>query len=129
MHTERYPSGLRWACDRVGEGAARPAPRQGRTRAHPQRVTTTVPRAKAPNHPGRDGHAPCGAPAATTGLTDTARGAGATDPERLGEQLALLLGGASARSRVLNTEAFSTAAAIAAVLVDNAIPDRKSTRL
>src|SRR3954453_5881558 len=55
-------------------------------------------------------------------LTDTAREAGATDPEQLGEQLALLLDGASARSRVLNTDAFSTAAAIAAVLVDNAIP-------
>ena len=34
-------------------------------------------------------------------LTDTAREAGATDPEQLGEQLALLLDGASARSRVL----------------------------
>ena len=28
----------------VGEGAARPAPRPGRTRAHPQRFTTAVPR-------------------------------------------------------------------------------------
>ncbi|MFQ6399152.1 TetR/AcrR family transcriptional regulator [Nocardia sp. KC 131] len=55
-------------------------------------------------------------------LTDTAREAGATNPEQLGEQLALLLDGASARSRVLNTDAFTTAAAIAAVLVDNAIP-------
>jgi len=55
-------------------------------------------------------------------LTDTAREAGATNPEHLGEQLALLLDGASARSRVLNTSTFSTAAAIAAVLVDNAIP-------
>ena len=55
-------------------------------------------------------------------LTDTAREAGATDPERLGEQLALLLDGASARSRVLNTSTFSTAATIAAVLIDNAIP-------
>jgi len=55
-------------------------------------------------------------------LTDTAREAGATNPEELGEQLALLLDGASARSRVLNTEAFTTAAAIAAILVDNAIP-------
>jgi len=54
--------------------------------------------------------------------TDTAREAGATNPEQLGEQLALLLDGASARSRVLNTEAFTTAAAIAAVLIDNAIP-------
>jgi AcrR family transcriptional regulator len=55
-------------------------------------------------------------------LTDTAREAGATNPEQLGEQLALLLDGASARSRVLNTSTLSTAAAIAAVLVDNAIP-------
>ncbi|MGY4858638.1 TetR/AcrR family transcriptional regulator [Cryobacterium sp. AP23] len=55
-------------------------------------------------------------------LINTAREAGATDPEQLGEQLALLLDGASARSRVLNTDTFATAAAIAAVLVDNAIP-------
>jgi AcrR family transcriptional regulator len=55
-------------------------------------------------------------------LTDAAREAGATDPEQLGEQLALLLDGASARSRVLDADAFATAAAIAAVLVDNAIP-------
>ncbi|OBC01935.1 TetR family transcriptional regulator [Mycobacterium sp. 852013-50091_SCH5140682] len=55
-------------------------------------------------------------------LTETAREAGAADPEQLGEQLALLLDGASARSRVLDTDAFATAAAIAVVLVDNAIP-------
>ena len=55
-------------------------------------------------------------------FTDTAREAGATDPEPLGEQLALLLDGAAARSRVLDTDTFSTAAAMAAVLVDNAIP-------
>ena len=55
-------------------------------------------------------------------FTDTAREAGATNPEQLGEQLALLLDGASARGRVLNTEAFTTAAAIAAVLVDHAVP-------
>ena len=55
-------------------------------------------------------------------LTDTAREAGAINPEQLGEQLALLLDGASARSRVLNTDTFSSAAAIAVVLVDNAIP-------
>ncbi|MEU9882583.1 TetR/AcrR family transcriptional regulator [Streptomyces phaeochromogenes] len=60
-------------------------------------------------------------------LTDAAREVGATDPEQLGEQLALLLDGASARSRVLNTEAFTTAAAIAAVLVDNAIPTAAAT--
>jgi AcrR family transcriptional regulator len=55
-------------------------------------------------------------------LTETAREAGANDPEQLGEQLALLLDGASARSRVLDADTFATAAAIAAVLVDNAIP-------
>jgi AcrR family transcriptional regulator len=55
-------------------------------------------------------------------LTETAREAGATNPEQLGEQLALLLDGSSARSRVLNTSTFSTAADIAAVLIDNAIP-------
>ena len=55
-------------------------------------------------------------------LTETAREAGATNPDHLGEQLALLLDGASARTQVLNSEAFPTAAAIAAVLIDNAIP-------
>jgi AcrR family transcriptional regulator len=60
-------------------------------------------------------------------LSDTAREAGATNPEQLGEQLALLLDGASARSRVLDTETLATAAAIAAVLVDNAIPSATVT--
>ncbi|HZP52410.1 TetR/AcrR family transcriptional regulator [Actinocrinis sp.] len=55
-------------------------------------------------------------------LAETAREAGAADPEKLGEQLALLLDGASVRTRVLNAESFPTAAAIAAVLIDNAIP-------
>jgi len=55
-------------------------------------------------------------------LIDSAREAGAANPEQLGEQLALLLDGASARSRVLNADTFSTASAIAIVLVDNAIP-------
>ncbi len=55
-------------------------------------------------------------------LTATAREAGATDPEALGEQLALLLDGASARTQVLDSGSFPTAAAIAAVLVDHAIP-------
>jgi AcrR family transcriptional regulator len=55
-------------------------------------------------------------------LTEAAREAGASDPEQLGEQLALLLDGAAARGRVLNTDAFATAGAIATVLVDNAIP-------
>ncbi len=60
-------------------------------------------------------------------LAETAREAGATNPEQLGEQLALLLDGASARTRVLNTESFPTAAAIAAVLIDNAIPSPAMT--
>lgn len=58
-------------------------------------------------------------------FTETAREAGATNPEQLGEQLALLLDGASARNRVLdsdNSGTFATAAAIAVVLIDNAIP-------
>lgn len=55
-------------------------------------------------------------------LTDAAREAGAADPKQLGEQLALLLDGAAARTRVINRGSFSTAAAIAAVLIDNAIP-------
>ena len=54
-------------------------------------------------------------------LAETAREAGAADPEQLGEQLALLLDGASARSRVLNSDTFATAAAIAVVLVDDAL--------
>jgi hypothetical protein len=53
---------------------------------------------------------------------ETAREAGATNPKQLGEQLALLLDGASARNRVLDNESFATAAATAAVLIDNAIP-------
>src|SRR3954451_215581 len=55
-------------------------------------------------------------------LIETAREAGATDPEQLGEQLALLLDGASARSRVLDTSTFATAATAAAVLIDNSVP-------
>lgn len=55
-------------------------------------------------------------------LADTAREAGAADPEQLGEQLALLLDGAAARSRVLDGASFPTAAAIAAILIDNALP-------
>lgn len=55
-------------------------------------------------------------------LTDTAREAGAADPEGLGEQLALLLDGASVRGRVLGAESFSTAGAIAAVLIESSLP-------
>jgi hypothetical protein len=57
-------------------------------------------------------------------LADTAREAGVTDPEQLGEQLALLLDGASARSRVLNTDTLATAAAIDTILVNNALGSR-----
>jgi AcrR family transcriptional regulator len=74
-----------------------------------------------PSHPGRV-YARDYKKAFAARLNETAREAGATNPEQLGEQLALLLDGASARSRVLNTETLATAAAIAAVLVDNAIP-------
>jgi hypothetical protein len=73
-----------------------------------------------PGHPARV-HARDYKKAFAARLTDTAREAGAINPELLGEQLALLLDGASARSRVLDTETLATAAAIAAVLVDNAI--------
>ncbi len=74
-----------------------------------------------PGHPARV-HARDYKKAFAARLTASAREAGATNPEQLGEQLALLLDGASARSRVLNTETLATAAAIAAVLIDNAIP-------
>jgi AcrR family transcriptional regulator len=59
-------------------------------------------------------------------LADAAREAGAADPELLGEQLALLLDGASARNRVLDADTFATAAAIATVLIDDAIPAVRS---
>ncbi|MDT4936015.1 MAG: hypothetical protein QOK11_3907 [Pseudonocardiales bacterium] len=61
-------------------------------------------------------------------LAETAREAGAANPEQLGEQLALLIDGASARSQVINSESFSAAAAIAAVLIDNAIPASSSPK-
>jgi AcrR family transcriptional regulator len=61
-------------------------------------------------------------------LTETAREAGAADPELLGEQLALLLDGASARTRTLGTDADSTAAGIAATLVEHAIPETAPAR-
>ena len=78
-------------------------------------------RTPRPHHPARV-HARDYKKAFAARLAETAREAGATNPEQLGEQLALLLDGASARTRVLNTESFPTAAAIAAVLIDNAIP-------
>ena len=190
-----------------GERAARPAPRQGRARAHPQRLATVVPRSghqlhrreralrsgrgvqahalsalhrrqrraghrepaairsrhpargvrphrphtrandssprstfdsplcpfiaaaveiNDPDHPARM-YARDYKQALAARLTETAREAGATNPEQLGEQLALLLDGAAARSRVLNTSTFSTAAAIAAVLIDNGHPHGSGT--
>src|ERR1700744_1187616 len=57
-----------------------------------------------------------------TRFAATAREAGATHPEQLGEQLALLLDGAWARKQGLNADNFATAAAIAVVLIDNALP-------
>lgn len=74
-----------------------------------------------PDHPARV-HARDYKKAFAARLSETAREAGATNPEQLGEQLALLLDGASARNRILNAESFATAAAIAAVLIDSAIP-------
>ena len=53
-----------------------------------------------PDHPARV-HARDYKKAFAARLAETAREAGATDPEQLGEQLALLLDGASARNRVL----------------------------
>lgn len=55
-------------------------------------------------------------------LTEIARAAGADDPQLLGEQLALLLDGASTRTRALGSETLPTAAGIAAVLVARAVP-------
>lgn len=74
-----------------------------------------------PDHPARL-HARDYKKAFAARFAETAREAGATNPEQLGEQLALLLDGASARNRVLNSESFATAAAIAAVLIENAVP-------
>jgi AcrR family transcriptional regulator len=74
-----------------------------------------------PDHPARE-YARDYKTAIAARFTETAREAGATNPEQLGEQLALLLDGASARNRVLDNGSFATAAATAAVLIDNAIP-------
>jgi AcrR family transcriptional regulator len=74
-----------------------------------------------PDHPARE-YARDYKRAIAARFTETAREAGATNPEQLGEQLALLLDGASARNRVLDNESFATAAATATVLIDNAIP-------
>lgn len=61
-------------------------------------------------------------------LTEAAREAGAADPELLGEQLALIFDGASARARALGTDTIPTAAGIAAELIDRAIPPRPQAR-
>ncbi|GGJ33798.1 TetR/AcrR family transcriptional regulator [Streptomyces brasiliensis] len=61
-------------------------------------------------------------------LTETAREAGAVDPELLGEQLALLLDGASVRTRTLGTDTDPTAAGIAATLIEHAIPETAPPR-
>ena len=74
-----------------------------------------------PDHPARV-HASDYKKAFAARLTENARAAGAANPELIGEQLALLLDGASARARVLGTETVATAAAIATTLVDNALP-------
>ena len=60
MYTGRYPGGLRWRHDAGGEGPPTPAPRQGRTRAHPRRVTAAVPRSG--HQPHRHGPALRGGP-------------------------------------------------------------------
>jgi AcrR family transcriptional regulator len=60
--------------------------------------------------------------ALTTRLIETAREAGASDPELLGEQLALLLDGVAARTRTLGEDAHPTAVSIATVLIDQATP-------
>lgn len=73
-------------------------------------------------HPARV-HASAYKTAFAARFAETARQAGAAEPEQLGEQLALLLDGASARSRVLNSDSLSTAAAIAVVLINNAVPE------
>jgi AcrR family transcriptional regulator len=61
-------------------------------------------------------------------LTGIARDAGAADPELLGEQLALLLDGAAARTRTLGADAYPAAAGIAAALIRQAIPEEAPAR-
>jgi len=61
-------------------------------------------------------------------LTETAREAGAADPELLGEQLGLLLDGASARTRTIGSDAIPTSAGIAATLIEHAIPQTTPAR-
>jgi hypothetical protein len=61
-------------------------------------------------------------------LSETARQAGATDPDLLGEQLALLLDGASARTRAIGSDTTATSAGIAATLIEHAIPATAAAR-
>lgn len=58
--------------------------------------------------------------ALTTRLIETAREAGAAHPELLGEQLALLLDGVTARTRALGEDALPVAVSIATDLIDRA---------
>jgi len=58
--------------------------------------------------------------ALTTRLIETAREAGAAHPELLGEQLALVLDGVSARTRTLGEDALPTAVSIATALIEQA---------
>ena len=80
-----------------------------------------------PEHPAR-GLARKYKKSVTARLTETAREAGATDPELLGEQLALLLDGASARTQTRGTDATPTAVGIAATLIEHAIPQTAPAR-
>lgn len=62
-------------------------------------------------------------------IADVARDAGATDPDALGEQLALLYDGGAARSMTLNNPhtTASTARGIATILINTAIPTNTTT--
>jgi AcrR family transcriptional regulator len=62
-------------------------------------------------------------------IADVAREAGATEPDLLGEQLALLYDGGAARSMALNNveAAAATARGIATTLIDAAIPASAKT--
>jgi AcrR family transcriptional regulator len=61
-------------------------------------------------------------------LTEAAREAGAADPELLGEQLALLIDGASARTRTIGSDKMPTAIGIATMLIEQAIPEPTPAR-
>lgn len=60
----------------------------------------------------------------TTRLVEAARDAGAHDPEALGDQLALLLDGASVRRRTLGADPATAALGVARTLIDQAVPAR-----